>query len=138
MYFDNVAKYKANQTIFQPTRDSIPSQLLVDLLSKERVGVQPTIGVRNVMMEQAQEMEDSRVYAAGAAWSFDHCHYGVSGFQIETFEGTLFVFGDFDGVRIKGPASFAIGNSSMWEEKNIIFIQDLYHGPDSQKYDRVG
>jgi len=67
MYLDNVAKYKASQTIFQPTRDSIPSQLLVDLLSKERVGVQPTIGIRNVMMEQAQEMEDSRVYAAGAA-----------------------------------------------------------------------
>jgi carbamoyl-phosphate synthase small subunit len=48
IYFDSVLKYKNNQAIFHPRRDSRPSQLLVDLLPKDRVGVQPTIGMQNL------------------------------------------------------------------------------------------
>ena len=71
MYLDNVAKYKESQQVFQPSRDSKPNALLVDLLAKERVGVQPTIGMMNMMQDQtlrehANEPE-ARVYAAGAA-----------------------------------------------------------------------
>ena len=65
MYLDNVQKYKESQSAFQPHRDSKPSPLLVDLLAKERVGVDLTQGVRNMMASTAQEPE--RVYAAGAA-----------------------------------------------------------------------
>lgn len=64
MYLENVHKYKQSQAIFQPQRDSRPSPLLVDLLAKERVGVQPTIGMSNMMQAQQQQQ---RVYAAGAA-----------------------------------------------------------------------
>jgi len=64
MYLDNVHKYKQGQAVFQPTRDSLPSPLLVDLLSKERVGVQPTIGIANMLQAQQQQQQ---VYAAGAA-----------------------------------------------------------------------
>jgi carbamoyl-phosphate synthase small subunit len=64
MYLDNVHKYKQSQSAFQPKRDSIPSPLLVDLLSKERVGVQPTIGIANMMQAQQQQQQ---VYAAGTA-----------------------------------------------------------------------
>ncbi|KIV77013.1 carbamoyl-phosphate synthase arginine-specific small chain [Exophiala sideris] len=64
MYLDNVHKYKQGQSAHQPHRDSKPSPLLVDLLSKERVGVDLTQGIRN-MMTTSQEPE--RVYAAGAA-----------------------------------------------------------------------
>lgn len=39
-YMDSVAKYKRSQAAFQPTRDSRPSPLLIDILAKERVGVQ--------------------------------------------------------------------------------------------------
>lgn len=63
MYLDNVQIYKQGQAAFQPQRNSIPSPLLVDLLSKERVGVQPTIGIANMMQAQQQQ----QVYAAGAA-----------------------------------------------------------------------
>jgi carbamoyl-phosphate synthase small subunit len=65
MYLDNVHKYKQNQVAFQPHRNSIPSPLLVDLLSKERVGVQPTVGIANMM--QAQQQQQQQAYAAGAA-----------------------------------------------------------------------
>jgi carbamoyl-phosphate synthase small subunit len=41
MYLENVQRYKKNQAIFLSTKDSRPSQLLVDILSKERVGVAP-------------------------------------------------------------------------------------------------
>ncbi|MCJ1362063.1 Multifunctional pyrimidine synthesis protein CAD [Acarospora aff. strigata] len=47
-YLDSVQKYKRNQAIFQPKRDSRPSPLLVDILGKERVGVVPTIGMDNM------------------------------------------------------------------------------------------
>jgi carbamoyl-phosphate synthase small subunit len=41
MYVENVQRYKKNQAIFLSAKDSRPSQLLVDILSKERVGVAP-------------------------------------------------------------------------------------------------
>ena len=47
-YLESVENYKKNQLIFQPTRDSRPSPLLVDLLAKERVGVVPTSGMMNI------------------------------------------------------------------------------------------
>ena len=40
-YLDSVRKHKRSQAVFQPQRDSRPSPLLVDLLAKDRVGVQP-------------------------------------------------------------------------------------------------
>ncbi|KLJ09308.1 carbamoyl-phosphate synthase arginine-specific small chain [Blastomyces silverae] len=46
IYLESVHKYKATQAVFQPHRDSRPSPLLADLLGKERVGVQATIGVQ--------------------------------------------------------------------------------------------
>ena len=64
MYLDNVQKYKNNQSAIQANRNSIPSPLLVDLLAKERVGVQPTIGIANMLQAQQQQQQ---VYAAGAA-----------------------------------------------------------------------
>lgn len=67
MYLDNVLKYKQGQTASQPYRDSKPSPLLVDLLSKERVGVDLTQGIRNMMASGSQEQEQERVFAAGAA-----------------------------------------------------------------------
>ena len=63
IYMENVLKYKDSQVASQPYRDSKPSPLLVDLLSKERVGVDLTQGIRNMMTAQ----EPERVYAAGAA-----------------------------------------------------------------------
>ena len=65
MYLDNVHKYKEGQAASQPYRDSKPSPLLVDLLSKERVGVDLTQGTRNMMQSAPQEPE--RVYAAAMA-----------------------------------------------------------------------
>ena len=56
MYLDNVQKYKNNQVAFQPNRDSRPNALLVDLLSKERVGVAPTQGMA-YMARAAQTSE---------------------------------------------------------------------------------
>ncbi|EXJ53398.1 carbamoyl-phosphate synthase arginine-specific small chain [Cladophialophora psammophila CBS 110553] len=67
MYLDNVQKYKESQAASQPYRDSKPSPLLVDLLAKERVGVDLTQGIRNMMASTTQEPEPDRVYAAGAA-----------------------------------------------------------------------
>ena len=64
MYLDNVQNYKQSQIAFHPHRNSIPSPLLVDLLAKERVGVQPTDGIANMMQAQQQQQE---AYAAGAA-----------------------------------------------------------------------
>ncbi|CAG8027488.1 unnamed protein product [Penicillium nalgiovense] len=53
IYLDSVLKYKNNQAGLFPQRDSRPSPLLVDLLAKERVGVQPTIGQQNVVAAAA-------------------------------------------------------------------------------------
>lgn len=54
IYLDSVQKYRNSQTAFFPQRDSRPSPLLVDLLAKERVGVQPTTGQQNIRAAQAQ------------------------------------------------------------------------------------
>jgi carbamoyl-phosphate synthase small subunit len=43
-YIESVKKYKANQGDLQPAKDNRPNPLLVDLLSKERVGVVPRDG----------------------------------------------------------------------------------------------
>ncbi|KAJ5586371.1 Glutamine amidotransferase type 1 [Penicillium hetheringtonii] len=48
IYLDSVLKYKNSQAGLFPQRESRPSPMLVDLLAKERVGVQPTVGMQNV------------------------------------------------------------------------------------------
>lgn len=58
-------KYKHNQALFHPARDSRPSPLLVDLLAKERVGVVPTIGMTN--MANAAKAVDAKTRATAAA-----------------------------------------------------------------------
>jgi len=67
MYLDNVQKYRQGQAAFQPQRDSTPSPLLVDLLAKERVGVDSTQAIRNAVAANAAQKQEQRVYAAGAA-----------------------------------------------------------------------
>ena len=67
LYLENIQKYKERQAHGQPTRDSIPSPLLVDLLAKERVGVEVPQGIRNVMAMNATQPQQQPVYAAGAA-----------------------------------------------------------------------
>jgi len=42
MYIENVQRYKNNQAVYPTGKDNRPSPLLVDILSKERVGVHPT------------------------------------------------------------------------------------------------
>lgn len=42
MYIENVQRYKKNQAVYPTGKDNRPSPLLVDILSKERVGVAPT------------------------------------------------------------------------------------------------
>jgi len=42
MYIENVQRYKNNAEVYPIGKDNRPSPLLVDILSKERVGVQPT------------------------------------------------------------------------------------------------
>ena len=64
MYLDNVQKYKNNQVAFQPTRDSRPNALLVDLLSKERVGVTPTQGMMNVAQMETARRQSGQASAA--------------------------------------------------------------------------
>lgn len=48
IYLDSVQQYKRTQANLSPMRDSRPSPLLVDILSKERVDVAPTIGMDNI------------------------------------------------------------------------------------------
>jgi carbamoyl-phosphate synthase small subunit len=64
-YLDSVTKYKNSQKIFQPKRDSRPSPLFVDILSKERVGVVPPTGILN--MQMASEAAGVVASAAAAA-----------------------------------------------------------------------
>lgn len=47
MYLENVQRYKNNQAIFSPARDNRPTPLLVDILSKERIGVAPSQAAEN-------------------------------------------------------------------------------------------
>ncbi|CZR63875.1 probable carbamoyl-phosphate synthase small chain, arginine-specific [Phialocephala subalpina] len=50
MYIENVQRYKKNQAVYPAGvgKDNRPSPLLVDLLSKERVGVQPAQAAENL------------------------------------------------------------------------------------------
>ncbi len=52
-YLESVKRYKDSQAILQPNRDNRPNPLLVDLLSKERVGVVPTLGMENMARANA-------------------------------------------------------------------------------------
>lgn len=63
IYMESVQKYTANQALFDPHRDSRPSSLLVDMLSKERVGVRNTFGI------QTAQIESEAPQAAAAAVS---------------------------------------------------------------------
>lgn len=69
MYMENVLKYKNGLSATSPLRDSKPSPLLVDLLAKERVGVDLPEGVKNVMAAQglAGESAPLPLYAAGTS-----------------------------------------------------------------------
>jgi carbamoyl-phosphate synthase small subunit len=48
MYIENVKRYKQNQATFSQAKDNRPSPLLVDILAKERVGVQPAQAAQNM------------------------------------------------------------------------------------------
>lgn len=68
MYLDNVKQYKESQAAISPSRQSLPNPLLVDLLSKERVGVEVPDGVKSMIAQQsAGKQQGQQVYAAGAA-----------------------------------------------------------------------
>lgn len=67
MYMDNVKRYKESQSAASPQRQSIPNALLVDLLSKERVGVEMPDGIKNMMAAGGNQTQQADVYAAGAA-----------------------------------------------------------------------
>lgn len=66
MYLDNVRKYKDGQAAISPARQSLPNPLLVDLLSKERVGVDLPDGVKAMTATNSLPSQPE-VYAAGAA-----------------------------------------------------------------------
>lgn len=70
MYVDNVKQYKESQAAISPSRQSLPNPLLVDLLSKERVGVELPDGIKNIAAQQSRSaggQPAQQVYAAGAA-----------------------------------------------------------------------
>jgi carbamoyl-phosphate synthase small subunit len=67
IYLDSVSKYKKNQSIFQPMRESRPSPLLVDLLPNERVGVAPTTGHLNTPSAPAPVSVQAPAAATAAA-----------------------------------------------------------------------
>jgi carbamoyl-phosphate synthase small subunit len=48
MYIENVQRYKKNQAVYPVGKDNRPSPLLVDILSKERVGVAHAQPVENL------------------------------------------------------------------------------------------
>ena len=61
-YLESVNNFKSSQIATQPYRDSRPSPLLVDLLSKERVGVTP-----DFLASRAATSPDSATPSAAAA-----------------------------------------------------------------------
>ena len=67
IYLESVQKYKTNQAIFQPQRDSRPSALLVDLLGKERIGVHPTVGMQTMQTLQSYLSSAAAPATASAA-----------------------------------------------------------------------
>lgn len=67
MFLENVQKYKDGQSAISPTRQSIPNPLLVDLLSKQRVGVDMPDGIKGMLAQQNAPAQPEVQYAAGAA-----------------------------------------------------------------------
>lgn len=67
IYIDHVKQYKESQAAISPTRQSLPNPLLVDLLSKERVGVDMPDGIKSMLASQSAGEPAPPVYAAGAA-----------------------------------------------------------------------
>ena len=70
MYMDNVKQYKESQAAISPERQSLPNPLLVDLLSKERVGVEMPDGIKGILAQQSRsagQQPGEQIYAAGAA-----------------------------------------------------------------------
>ena len=64
MYIENVQRYKKNQAVYPAgAGTNKPNPLLVDLLSKERVGVHPSQPVENL----AQPAVATRSAVAAAA-----------------------------------------------------------------------
>jgi len=53
MYIENVQRYKNNAEVYPIGKDNRPSPLLVDILSKERVGVQPAQPAENLAQAAA-------------------------------------------------------------------------------------
>jgi carbamoyl-phosphate synthase small subunit len=51
MYIENVQRYKKNQAVYPAGagKDNRPAPLLVDILSKERVGVEPAQPAENLL-----------------------------------------------------------------------------------------
>ena len=62
-YLESVRRYRQSQSDFRPERDTKPSPLLVDLLSKERVGVAPDAPARR-SARQAQNVPTAAAAAA--------------------------------------------------------------------------
>lgn len=67
MFLENVQKYKEVQSAVSPSRQSLPNPLLVDLLSKERVGVEMPDGIKSMLAQQGAGSRSEMQYAAGAA-----------------------------------------------------------------------
>lgn len=67
MFLDNVLKYKEGQSAVSPERQTLPNPLLVDLLSKQRVGVDMPDGIKNILAQQNAGQPPQVQYAAGAA-----------------------------------------------------------------------
>ena len=53
LYIENVQRYKNNAAVYPVGKDNKPSPLLVDIPSKERVGVQPAQPAENLMQAAA-------------------------------------------------------------------------------------
>ena len=67
-YLQSVRRFKDNQNVFQPKREGRPSPLLVDILGKERVGVEPEFVARaTAAAAAAQAMPEMQREAAVAA-----------------------------------------------------------------------
>ncbi len=60
MYLENVQQYKKTRANLASATDSRPSQLLVDILSKERVGVAP--------FQAAESFVQPAVATAASIW----------------------------------------------------------------------
>ena len=67
MFLENVKKYKDGQSASMPERQTLPNPLLVDLLSKERVGVDMPDGIKSMLAQQNAGKQSELQYAAGAA-----------------------------------------------------------------------